>query len=52
MSSPMKLNMAAIEVPVVESIISDEEEVINMDALEEENCCQMEAKAAATKAKK
>ena len=37
MSTPLKSNMAAIEAPVIEITASDEE-VINVDALEEENC--------------
>ena len=49
MFTPTKLNTATIEVPVTKTIASDEEEVINVDALEEENCCQMEVKVVATK---
>ena len=50
MSTPMKLNTAATEVPVIKITASDEE-VIDMDALEEENHQQSEAKVAAVKAR-
>ena len=51
MSTPTKLNTAMNEAPVTEPITLDEEEVIDVDALEEENLCQIQAKIAATKAK-
>src|SRR6266481_3396870 len=49
MSTPSKSNTAAIEVPVIEITASDEE-VIDVDALEEENRQQSKAKVAAAKA--
>src|SRR6266481_6401385 len=49
MSTPSKLNTAAIEAPVIKITASDEE-VIDVDALEEENRQQSEAKIAAAKA--
>src|SRR6266481_3861681 len=49
MSTPSKSNTATIEAPVIEITASDEE-VIDVDALEEENCQQSEAKVAAAKA--
>src|SRR6266481_5443847 len=50
MSTPSKSNTAAIEAPVIEITASDEE-VIDVDALEEENCQQSEAKIVAAKAR-
>src|SRR6266481_4380458 len=50
MSTPSKSNMAAIEAPVIEITTSDEE-VIDVDALEEENRRQSEVKVAAAKAR-
>src|SRR6266481_5853410 len=50
MSTPSKLNMAANEAPVIEITTSDEE-VIDMDALEEENRRQSKAKIVAAKAR-
>ena len=51
MSTPTKSNTVRNEAPVTEPIASDEKEVIDMDALEEENRCQMQVKIAATKVK-
>src|SRR6266481_786438 len=50
MSTPSKSNMATIEAPVIEITASDEE-VIDVDALEEENCQQSKAKFVAAKAR-
>src|SRR6266481_5759329 len=50
MSTPSKSNTATIEAPVIEITASDEE-VIDVDALEEENRRQSEAKIAAMKAR-
>src|SRR6266481_1729710 len=50
MSTPSKSNTATIEAPVIEITASDEE-VIDVDALEEENRRQSEAKIAAAKAR-
>src|SRR6266481_1965264 len=50
MPTPTQLNTVTIEAPVIEITASDEE-VINVDALEEENCRQSEAKIAAAKAR-
>src|SRR6266481_4742409 len=50
MSTPSKSNTAATEVPVIKITASDKE-VIDMDALEEENCRQSEVKVAAAKAR-
>ena len=49
MSTPSKSNTAVIEAPVIEITTSDEE-VIDVDALEQENRRQSEAKIAAAKA--
>ena len=50
MPTPTKLNTVVIEAPVIE-ITTSNKEVIDVDALEEENCRQMEVKVAAMKAR-
>src|SRR6266481_4777525 len=50
MSSPSKSNTAMIEAPVTEPIPSDEEDVIDVNALEKEAHHQMQARVAVVKA--